>query len=98
MDAKLQRAVWDNLVFPTFESYNRKTGNLVCVPNSSNEIAEFYDELLAHAKTHYMENRDNLLNRHKVAAALMIALLKVKPIKKAHQMYFLPDENGEITF
>lgn len=97
MDIKLQHAIWNNLIFPTYESYNKKTGNLVCAPNSSDEIAEYYEELLAHAKTHYMENRENLLNRHKVAAALMIAILKVKPIKKAHPMYFLPDENGEIT-
>lgn len=97
MDRNLQRAIWNNLVFPTYESYNKQTGNLVCAPNSSDEIAEYYEELLAHAKTHYMENRENRLNRHKVAAALMIAILKVKPIKKAHPMYFLPDENGEIT-
>ena len=96
-DYKLIDHVWEQVIIPTYSRYNQRTGGLLCFERSREEIRQHYKEILEHAKIHYMEDDQTLLNRHKVSAALMIAILKAKPIKKADALYYAPDENGKVT-
>lgn len=96
-DYKIVDYVWDSVILPAYSSFNFHTGGLLCFDRSREELRQYYKEVLEHAKIHYMEDEQTLLNRHKVSAALMIAVLKSKPIKKADPLYYTPDCNGKIT-
>lgn len=52
------------------------------------EIYGEIDELIKHCKAHYMKNPDKFVDRHKVSAAVMIAILKNTPIKIAGSAYY----------
>lgn len=89
--------IWDRLIIPTFNDYNFKTGGIICPLAGYHEIYTYYNELVTFAKAHYMAKNTSLLNRHKVAAAIMIAILKAKPIKKIDPIFYEPDKDGNIT-
>ena len=96
-DCKIVDYVWKTVIVPTYSSFNLRTGGLLCFERSCEELRQYYKEILESAKLHYMEDEQTLLNRHKVCAALMIAVLKSKPIKKADPLYYTPDCDGRIT-
>lgn len=73
--------IWERVVRPVYEKMNETHGGLLCPDCEKRTFKTHYEEVLGHAKEHYMSDPNNPLNRHKVAAAL-IAILKTKPIKK----------------
>ncbi len=88
--------IWDKVILPTYDSLLTTHGKL-CLPDcTAEEIRKNYNEIIAYAKEHYMMDENGVLNRHKVASAMMIAILKVKPIKKIDPIYYKPDENGHL--
>lgn len=54
-----------------------------------------YKYLTDFAKTHYMAKNVVRLNRHKISAAIMIAILKAKPIKKIDAHFYGVSETGQ---
>lgn len=86
--------IWEKLIQPTYAHLENINGGIMLPPSSSGEIHSHYEELVAHAKKRYMADPNGVLNRHKVSAALMIAILKVKPIKKIDPLYYTEDETG----
>lgn len=76
---------------------NNSLGGLLCPDCERNSFNTHYNAIVRHAKEQYMLDKQGLLNRHKVAAAIMIAILKTKPIKKVDPLYYLEDNNGELT-
>lgn len=98
MRAEIYDNIWSKLIEPTYWSFVTRDGGLVLPRQSKDEIKVFYDELISYAKKHYMSAETKLLNRHKVAAAMMIAILKAKPIKKADPLYFKENKDtGRLT-
>lgn len=89
--------IWTDLIQPTFGTYENKTGKLLCPVSGKEEIFTYYTELNAYAKAHYMAEGTSRLNRHKVCAGMMIAILKAKPIKKIDPIYYQPDHDGKMT-
>ena len=79
---------WERIIRKKCISLSNQFGGLVCLEDSRKEVHLYYEESVAYAKNHYMTNPDGLLNRYKVAAALMIAVLKAKPIKKASPKFY----------
>ena len=88
--------IWDKLIIPTFNEMNRTHGGLVCPSCEKDSLKIHYDEIIRHAKELYMRDSESPLNRHKVAAAIMIAILKTKPIKKVDMLYYQTDSKGNI--
>lgn len=86
--------ICERLIRPTYERYEKSHGGIICPEYELTEIKEYYEDLIGYAKKHYMSNQEGVLNRHKVSAALMIAILKAKPIKKISADYYAPNEGG----
>lgn len=84
---------WNEIINRKITQLMLDYGDLVCLETSKNEIRSYYEETLLYAKNHYMINSEGLLNRYKVAAAMMIAILKAKPIKKAAAKYYIEDSD-----
>ncbi len=60
--------------------------------SSKEEVKQYYEEARDYAKRHYMEKHEVLaeqkLNRYKIGAAFIIAILKARPLKKAEAKYY----------
>ena len=84
---------WNDIIYKSITHLMVDYGDLVCLESSKDEIKSYYEEALLHAKNHYMINSEGRLNRYKVAAAMMIAILKAKPIKKAAAKYYIEDSD-----
>lgn len=84
---------WDEIIYKKIIRLTLDYGDLVCPASAKDDVKEFYEETLSHAKHHYMVNAKGLLNRYKVAAAMMIAILKARPIKKAALKYYAEDSD-----
>ena len=98
MKPEIYDNIWSGLIEPTYQSFETRDGGLVLPQQAKDEIKVFYDELISYAKKHYMAAETERLNRHKVAAAMMIAILKAKPIKKADPLFFKENkETGRLT-
>lgn len=80
---------WREIIYKKIVQLMVDYGDLVCLESSKQEVKSYYEETLLYAKNHYMINSDGLLNRYKVASAMMIAILKAKPIKKAAAKYYI---------
>ena len=52
------------------------------------QIFKEYGIMLKYCKEMYMNDSEGLLDRHKVAAIIMTAILKVQPIKKLSEIYY----------
>lgn len=86
-------ATWNNIINRKITQLTLDYGDLVCLESSKDEIRSYYEETLLYAKNHFMFNSEGLLNRYKVASAMMIAILKAKPIKKAAAKYYIEDSD-----
>lgn len=88
--------IWSAIIKPTYNRMQSTHGNLFLPDCACEETRTHYLDTIAYAKEHYMMDENGVLNRHKVAAAMMIAVLKAKPIKKTDPMFYQPDENGHM--
>lgn len=84
---------WNEIINRKITQLMRDYGDLVCLDSSKEEIKSHYLEIIQYTKNHYMTNSEGLLNRYKIAAAMMIAILKAKPIKKAAMKYYIEDSD-----
>lgn len=81
-DRKSYESIWDKLIWE--EICNYKKEYLECIevlPNAQEEIWNAYIWQNNYAKNNYMKSHEGLLDRHKVAACYMIAILKVRPLR-----------------
>lgn len=95
MEDRCFEKVWETTIYETFLRIQKKVGGVICPPDSAKLISDYYDELRKHAKMWDMSPETELLNRHKVAAAMMIAILKAKPIKKVDPMFYVAGQNNQ---
>lgn len=84
---------WNEIINKKITQLMLDYGDLVCLESAKDEIKSYYEETLLYAKNHYMINSAGLLNRYKVASAMMIAILKARPIKKAAAKYYIEDSD-----
>lgn len=97
MTDKTYNLLCNRIIIPVFKHYQKTHGGILFPEYEFAEIRSYYEDLIGYAKRHYMSNQEGLLNRHKVSAALMIAILKAKPIKKISSDYYIPNKNSEPT-
>lgn len=89
--------IWDEIVLATFNEMFKKNAGIICPEYEKEAFYVHYEDVIKHAKEQYMSNKESVLNRHKVSAALMIAILKTKPIKKVDPMYYQTNANGDVV-
>ena len=85
--------IYNKLILPTFKHLSIVHGGIFLPDSCQIEIKNHYEDLIGHTKLFYMANQEDDLNRHKVCAALMIAILKAKPIKKINVSYYAENSN-----
>ena len=95
LNSKTYSLLCNELILPTFKHLSTVHGGIIFPKSCLNEIKEHYEDIMSHAKFFYMANHDDDLNRHKVCAALMIAILKTKPIKKVDMSYYEETDSDE---
>ena len=81
-DRNSYEIIWNSLI--SIEIGNYKKEYLECIevlPNVKEEIWDAYIWQNNYAKNNYMKSHEGLLDRHKVAACYMIAILKVRPLR-----------------
>lgn len=71
---------YDRLIEPVSNEYC-ESGNIICVENAKDEIWNAYVEFNGYCKKHYMAHPENLLDRHKVCACYIYAILKADTLK-----------------
>lgn len=98
MTADEYSMIWDKLILPYFKKCQNRYNGLLCPASGKREFISHYEDLNALARKHYMAKDVKRLNRHKVAAATMIAILKTKPIKKVISTFYdeLPGDDPPI--
>ena len=78
LNSETSNIIWNKLITPYFEKCNNAYGGLICPDTGYEVFCSHYKYLTDFAKTHYMAKNVVRLNRHKISAAIMIAILKAK--------------------
>jgi len=86
--------LWDKVIVPQAKIITNKYGDIVFADYLKDSIYMEICELINHCKKHYMKNSDKFVDRHKVAACVMIGLLKYTPMKIAGASYYTPNANS----
>ena len=79
--------LWDNIIVPEANiiAYD---SNVFFAENLKDAIYLECSEMINHCKLHYMESSDKYIDRHKIAAAIMIGILKHTPLKIIGAIYY----------
>ncbi len=71
---------YKQLIQPVSKEYC-ESGELICIDNARDEIWKAYVDFNGYCKKHYMTHPENLLDRHKVCACYICAILKADTLK-----------------
>ena len=85
-----QERLWSAIIYPAIREMLTNYPGLSLNADSKRRIFNKYHAVLEHCKVWYMENDKETarrLDRHKVAAAFMIAIIQTKPICLTDQVY-----------
>ena len=97
-DETVFEKIWETYTVPKSLRIKDEYGGIVFHSEIREEVKMFYIELLEYARRHYMikeyEDRDHTLNRYKIAAAFIIAILKSRPIKKANEQFYVESSDN----
>lgn len=92
MDSKQFDQIWNEHVLFKYRQLENTHGGLLFDSSTKNDTYTSYQELLLYTKHHYMKSPEDQsgirINRYKIAASFMIALMKTKPIKKINRKYY----------
>lgn len=74
--------IWREVICCEIEDYKKAYPNCIeLIPDAKEEIWNSYAEINNFVKTNYMNNRTQVLDRHKVAACYMAAVSMVRPMR-----------------
>lgn len=101
-DEDVFEVIWKTYSVPKCIKIRDEYGGIVFHHEIKDEVKMFYIELLEYARRHYMikgyRDSEHTLNRYKIAAAYIIAILKSRPLKKANvQFYVESSDNWRIN-
>lgn len=90
--------IWEGYVRRRFREIERQYGGTYFDETTKHETFLYDRELEEYTRNHYMPEPEGggerIINRYKVAACLMIAILKTKPIKKVTEKYYIEKDGG----
>lgn len=72
--------IWDNIILKLFSEMTPQK-DVFIAPRSKKKIFKEYQKQKTFLKLNYMENPNTHLDRHKIAACMLYAIVKVRPIK-----------------
>ena len=73
--------IWEKVIHPEIRNYQKKyPGCFDLMPDAKEAIWEKYVKLNSYSKLNYMKYPEGRLDRHKVAACYMIAIIMVSPM------------------
>ena len=102
-DRETYEDIWTTLINPQLERYKKCFDKCVYIDENAKEVIwEKYADLNVCCKTEYMTAPEGRLDRHKVAACYLIAIVYAKPIKfiklpLMEDMYFVSNEKVAIS-
>jgi len=84
--------LWNTIVCVEASIIVSENPQIIFVDSLKQEIFYEYKELMDHCKRHYMKFSDKYVDRHKVAASIMIGILKYTPLKVIGEIYYSSPE------
>lgn len=72
--------LWENVVLPIYKEMN-KEGILSLKRSARKRVYKEYQRKKTYIKQNYMKNENTHLDRHKIAACMLFAIMKVYPIR-----------------
>ncbi len=86
-DRESYEIIWDKVIHEEIRNFLDSYSGYIClIPNAQEEIWEKYVFLNNHCKINYMLSSDKKIDRHKIAACYMIAILLVSPLRFAKKV------------
>lgn len=80
LDYPSYQKYYDKVIDPAILEYGESYAEIVALPYIKDKIWDYYVEFNEHCKNKYMHNKNKLLDRHKVVACYMFAILRTNPI------------------
>lgn len=80
LDYKSYVEYYETVIVPVVSEYCDQNAGVIVLPNAKEKIWENYEEFNCHCKHEYMKDKQGLLDRHKVTACYIYAILKTNPL------------------
>lgn len=102
-DKSSYHELWKRVIDPTIQDYANRFAGLCCAPDAKEAIWKKYVFFNAHCKRRYMEDPAGKLDRHKVCACYMYAIISANVLSckladsDDEQKYLALNENLAIT-
>lgn len=103
VDRNSYEHIWDVVIKPTMDNYANRFSEVAIANNAREVIWQEYVRFNHHCKSQYMENVDGKIDRHKVCACYMYAIVKANVMScrladsDTEQSYLALNENLAIT-
>lgn len=103
IDKNSYQHIWDVVINPTIQDYRNRYSEIIVSHNAKEVIWQEYVSFNRHAKLTYMQSSDGKLDRHKVCACYMFAILKANTLSclladsDTERSYLALNENLAIT-
>lgn len=103
MDRMSYDQIWGMVIRPTIEDYEKRFSEIAVAHNAQEIIWQEYGKFNRHCKKQYMEDAGGKLDRHKVCACYMYAIVKSHVMScrladsDTEQSYLALNENLAIT-
>lgn len=103
MDCSSYEQIWNVVIRPTMEDYALRFADVTILEDAKETIWKEYIELNRHCKTKYMKEIKGRLDRHKVCACYMYAVIKAGVMRcnlaasDTEERYLALNENLAIT-
>lgn len=82
LDRESYEQIWEKLIKEEMDNYQKDYSGLIRIEaNAKDGIWEAYSALNRYCRLSYMSSPDKKLDRHKVAACYMIAIVQSKPMR-----------------
>lgn len=103
MDKSSYQKIWEVVIDPTIKDYKNRYSEIVVSHNAKEAIWQEYISFNKHAKLTYMQDASGKLDRHKVCACYMYAIIKANTVgcyladSDTEQSHMALNENLAIT-
>lgn len=103
MDRNSYNQIWSVVIKPTMEDYANRFSEIAIAHNAQEVIWQEYMKFNQHCKVQYMEDAGGKIDRHKVCACYMYAIVKANTMSckladsDTEQRYLALNENLAIT-
>lgn len=72
--------IWENIILPEVIRYQKNVMSVSYKETTKDDILNSYKQLNNHCKKTYMADPEKRLDRHKVTACYMLAILEAEPL------------------